>query len=92
MSSKAQNAVALVATLAATAAARKVADQVWKVGSGGKTPPTDPVDPDVEIREVILFAVISGAVVSVFRTFLARRLARNERRQLRAEKSALPAR
>ena len=92
MAGKAQNAVALGATLAATVVAKKIADSVWKMGSGGKTPPTDPTDPDVEVREAILFAVISGVVVSVFRTFLARKLAERERRQHRAEKSALPAR
>jgi hypothetical protein len=90
MAGKAQNAVALGATLAATAVARKIADSVWKMGSGGKTPPTDPSDPDIEIREAILFAVISGALISVARTFLARRLAQNERRQVRAERSAQP--
>jgi hypothetical protein len=92
MAGKAQNVVALGATLAATAVAKKIADSVWKMGSGGKTPPTDPADPDIDLREAILFAVISGAVVSVARTFLARRLAQNERRQVRAERSALPSR
>jgi hypothetical protein len=92
MAGKAQNVTALAATLAATAVAKKIADSVWKLGSGGKTPPTDPTDPDVEIREAILFAVISGVVVSVARTFLARRLAQHERRQIRAEKSVLPSR
>ncbi len=92
MSGKSQNAAALVMTLGATAAARKAADSVWKAGSKGKTPPTDPTDPDVELREAILFAVISGVVVSVARTFLARKLAARERRELRAERSALPQR
>ncbi len=92
MSGKSQNAAALVMTLGATAAARKVADSVWKAGSKGKTPPTDPTDPDVELREAVLFAVISGVVVSVARTFLARKLAARERRELRAERSALPQR
>jgi len=90
MSGKAQNAIALGATLAATAAAKKIADSVWKAGSHGKTPPTDPTDPEVELREAILFAVISGVVVSVARTFLARKLAARERREQRAERSALP--
>jgi hypothetical protein len=92
MAGKAQNVVALGATLAATAAAKKIADSVWKMGSGGKTPPTDPADPDIDLREAILFAVISGAAVSVVRTFIARRLAQHERRQVRTERSVLPSR
>ena len=92
MAGKSQNAIALVLTLGATAAARKVADSIWKAGSKGKTPPTDPTDPDVELREAMLFAVVSGVVVSLARTYLARRLAAKERRELRAERSALPSR
>jgi hypothetical protein len=92
MSGKSQNAAAMAMTLGATAVARKAADSVWKMGSKGKTPPTDPTDPDVELREAILFAVISGVVVSVARTVLARKLAARERRELRAEHSALPRR
>lgn len=91
MSGKSQNMVALASTLAATALAKRVADSVWKLGSGGKTPPTDPTDPDIEIREAIAFAVVSGVAISIARMFIARRLARSERRHARVERSALPA-
>jgi len=84
MSGKAENAVALVSTLGATAVAKKAVDATWKLGAKGKQPPTDPADPDIELREAILFAILSGAVVSVVRLFIARRLAQKERREARA--------
>ena len=85
MSGKTENAVALVSTLGATALAKKAVDATWKLGSRGKTPPTDPADPDIELREAIVFAVISGAVISVVRLFIARKLAEKERRDARAK-------
>ena len=85
MSGKADNVVALVSTLGATALAKKVVDATWKAGSRGKTPPTDPADPDIELREAIVFAVLSGAMISVVRLFIARKLAQKERREARAK-------
>jgi hypothetical protein len=83
MSGKSQNVAALVSTLGATAVAKKVVDATWKMGSRGKTPPTDPADPDINLREAVLFAVISGAVISVARLFIARKFAKSERRENR---------
>ncbi len=88
MSGKAQNVAALASTLGATAVAKKIVDATWKVGSKGKTPPTDPADPDVELREAIVFALLSGAVIGLVRMLLARRFARNELREARAQRSA----
>jgi hypothetical protein len=85
MSGKTENAVALISTLGATAMAKKAVDATWKLGSRGKTPPTDPSDPDIDLREAIVFAVLSGAVISVVRLFIARKLAAKERREARAE-------
>ena len=65
--------------------AKKAIDATWKLGSKGKTPPTDPADPDIDLREAIVFAVISGAVISVVRLFIARKLAEKERREARAD-------
>jgi hypothetical protein len=90
MAGKSQNAVAIVATLGVTAVVKKIIDRVWKLGSGGKQPPTDPADPDTEVLEAVLWAVVSGAAISVARLFLARRLARNERRATRVEKAVHP--
>jgi hypothetical protein len=85
MSGKTQNAMALVSTLGATAVAKKAIDSTWKLGSKGKQPPTDPSDPDIDLREAIVFAVLSGAVISVVRLFIARKLAQKERREARVE-------
>jgi hypothetical protein len=85
MSGKKQNAVALLSTLAVTAVTKKIVDQVWRIGSGGKEAPTDPADPDIDLRQAMVWAVISGAAISVARTVLARRLARHERREARVK-------
>ena len=87
MSGKTQNVAALGATLGATALAKKIVDSVWKIGARGKTPPTDPADPDINLREALVFAVISGAAISVARLFVARRLAQSERREARVTKA-----
>ncbi len=89
MAGKSQNVVALVATLGATAVAKKIADKTWKV-SAGKEPPTDPSDPDVEFREAIVWAVISGTAVSVARMLIARRMARSDRRKARVAELVSP--
>ena len=90
MSGKSQNAVALLGTLGITAVVKKAVDATWRIGSGGKEPPTDPGDPDVEVREAIVWAIVSGAAISVARMFLARRLARNVRRETRVTKAVHP--
>jgi hypothetical protein len=87
MSGKAQNAMALATTLGATAAVKKAVDATWKLGSKGKEPPTDPADPDIDLREAILFAIISGAAISVARLFIARRFAVKERREERVQRA-----
>lgn len=87
MSGKAQNVVALVSTLGATALVKKAVDTTWKIGSRGKEPPTDPADPEVELREAVVFAILTGAAVSVVRLFVARRLAKSERREIRVERA-----
>jgi hypothetical protein len=85
MSSMAKNVTALAATLGATALARKLVDAIWKAGSRGKEPPTDPADPDIALQEAVVFAILSGAAISVARLFIARRLAKSERREKRVE-------
>ncbi len=89
MAGKSQNVAALVATLGATAVAKKVADKTWTM-SAGKEPPTDPTDPDVELREALVWAVISGAAVSIARTMIARRMARSDRRKARVADAVHP--
>jgi hypothetical protein len=83
MAGKAQNVAGLVSMLAATAVTKKVLDRVWRLGSGGKTPPNDPADPEVELREAVVWSILSGIAVSLVRLGMARRLARTERRENR---------
>jgi hypothetical protein len=87
LSGKAENMMALVSTLGVTTLVKKAVDKTWQVGSKGKKAPNDPTDPDVTLQEAILFAVISGAVIQVVRTMLARRFARSERREARVQRA-----
>ncbi len=87
MSGKTENVMAMVSTLGAAALIRKVVDKTWEIGSKGKKAPNDPSDPDVTVREAVLFAIISGAAIQVVRTMLARRFARNDRREARVQRA-----
>jgi hypothetical protein len=87
MAGKKQNISALVLTLAATAIAKKIADTTWKIGAG-KEPPTDPADPDIELKEAVVWAIVSGAIISLVRMFISRRFAKKERRQSKARELA----
>lgn len=78
----------LVAKLATTAAAigasvvaRKMTDGTWKFVTG-KDSPSNPEDPDIDIKEAIAFAVLSGALIG-----LARMLANRETTKLVAKSS-----
>lgn len=88
MPGKKQNVVALITTLGATAVAKKIADATWKLAAG-KEPPSDPADPELELKEAVVWAVVSGAIISLVRMFIARRLAHSERRKARARQLAL---
>ena len=87
MSGKTENVMAMVSTLGAAALIRKAVDKTWEIGSRGKKAPNDPTDPDVTLREAIVFAIISGAAIQVVRTMLARRFARNDRREARVHRA-----
>ncbi len=91
MSGKTENVMAMVSTLGAAALIRKLVDKTWEIGSKGKKAPNDPSDPDVTLAEAVLFAVISGAAIQVVRTMLARRFARNDRREARVQRATSPA-
>lgn len=81
MEGKTQQMVAAAGSIGATAVVRKGLEATWKVGSKGKNPPTDPTDPQIRVREAILFAVLSGAAIGVVRILLARKLAAKERHE-----------
>lgn len=55
--------------------ARRAADEVWNLVS--EQPPPDPDDPDQDLREVLIWSVISGMLVGLTRLVLRRRFARH---------------
>jgi hypothetical protein len=87
MAGHAAGAFGVAITLGATAVARKAVDATWKLGSG-KKPPTDPADPDVRMREAMLWAVLSGAAVGVAKMWASRQLAKKDRHEHRAVTAA----
>jgi hypothetical protein len=78
MAGKASGVIGLATTLGATAVAKKAIDATWKIGAG-KKPPTDPTDPDVQMREAMLWAVLSGAAVGAAKMWASRRVAKSAR-------------
>ena len=54
------------AAVGASVVARKLTDGTWKFVSGGDSP-SNPEDPDIDIKEAIAFAVLSGAIVGLSR-------------------------
>jgi hypothetical protein len=73
-SSKVWSALSLVAVLGAAAVAKKALNTGWKAATG-KTPPANPADPDVEVKEAVTWAVVSGALIGLARMAAARRAA-----------------
>lgn len=72
--SKVWTVFSLVAALGSAAAARKALDKSWQV-STGKKPPDNPADPDIDIWEAVVWATVTGAVVSLARMYAQRRAA-----------------
>lgn len=60
--------------VAAAALAGRALDAGWRAVTG-KEPPTDPEDPEIEWREAVAWAVLSGMVIGVARLLAARRVA-----------------
>jgi len=73
-SSRIWTVFSLVSALAAAAAARKGLNTSWKAATG-KNPPENPADPDVDVREAIAWAVLSGVAVAVARMLAQRKAA-----------------
>ena len=65
-------ALTVAAVLAASSIARKATDGTWKFVTGSDSP-ANPEDPDIDFKEAVAFAVLSGALVG-----LARMLANRE--------------
>lgn len=93
-SSKVWSVMSLGAALTAAALAKKGLNTSWKVATG-KTPPTNPADPDVDLWEAVAWAVASGTIVALARMLATRRAADYYARstgslppQLRADEAA----
>ncbi|HLS46638.1 MAG TPA: DUF4235 domain-containing protein [Ornithinicoccus sp.] len=58
--------MATAAAVGAGVVARKLTDGTWKFVSGGDSP-MNPDDPEIDIKEAIAFALLSGAIVGLSR-------------------------
>ena len=72
--SKVWSVFSLAAALGAAAVARKTLDTSWKAATG-KKPPENPADPDVQLREAVTWAVVTGAFIAVARMLAQRKAA-----------------
>jgi hypothetical protein len=72
--SKVWTAFSMVAVLGSAAVAKKALNTSWKAATG-KNPPANPADPDVEVREAMVWALVSGALIGLARMAAARRAA-----------------
>ncbi len=78
-SSRGWSAANTVAAIAAAAVAKQILTQLWRA-STGKRPPANPAHPDVEMREAVAWAVLSGTAIGVARMLASRRAADYYRR------------
>jgi hypothetical protein len=73
--SKVWTVFSLGAALAAATLARKGLTTSWKLATG-KNPPDNPADPNVDLREAVLWALLSGMVFALVKMLATRRAAR----------------
>ena len=64
----------MVSALLAATAVRRGLNTTWKAATG-KKPPSNPADPDVNLREAIAWAALSGVAVGVSRMLAQRKAA-----------------
>ena len=72
--SKVWTVFSLVSALGAAAIAKKGLNKSWRAATG-KNPPANPADPDVDVWEAVLWAVVSGTLVALARMFAQRKAA-----------------
>lgn len=72
--SKMWSVFSLVSALGAAAVARKGLDKGWEAATG-KKPPENPADPDIEVWEAVVWAMITGAFVALARMVAQRKAA-----------------
>lgn len=63
------------AAVGAGIVANKLTDGTWKFVSGGDSP-SNPEDPDIDLKEAIAFAALSGVIVGLARMFANREATR----------------
>ena len=73
-SSKVWSVFSLVSALGAAALAKKGLNASWKAATG-KKPPENPADPDVQLREAVMWAAASGTFIALARMLAQRRAA-----------------
>ncbi|GAA2117994.1 DUF4235 domain-containing protein [Nocardioides bigeumensis] len=73
-SSKVWTLFSLVSALGAAAVAKKALNTGWRAATG-KNPPANPADPDVDMREAVVWAVVSGTLIALARMLATRRAA-----------------
>jgi hypothetical protein len=74
-SSKVWTLFSLVSALGAAAVAKKALNTGWRAATG-KNPPANPADPDVDMREAVAWAVVSGTLIALARMLATRRAAK----------------
>lgn len=72
--SRAWGVFGTVSALAGAAVAKKGMDAFWKTATG-KKPPSNPADPDVDLKEAVAWAAVSGTVIALARMLASRRAA-----------------
>lgn len=72
--SKVWSVMSLGAALAGATVAKKAVNGGWKAATG-KTPPENPADPDVDVREAVAWAAASGTLVALAKLLATRRAA-----------------
>lgn len=73
-SSKVWGVFSLVTALGGAAVAKKTLDTSWRAATG-KEPPANPADPDVDMREALIWAAVSGTLVAIAKMLATRRAA-----------------
>jgi hypothetical protein len=73
-SSKVWSVFSLVSAIGAATVAKKALNASWKAATG-KNPPANPADPDVEMREAMMWAAASGTFIGLARMLAQRRAA-----------------
>jgi hypothetical protein len=73
-SSKVWSVFSLAAALGAAALAKKGLTTAWRAATG-KNPPANPADPDVDVKEAVAWAAVSGTLIAIARMLATRRAA-----------------